>query len=137
MFFFDDIPSHSLSYARSERSCKIVRLSVLFSHMRHVPESHERASPRQNISSGFQTKRVSNQAPQLQRLARKFEISPVASVHYDTFQKAKNTDADQTVRMRSLVCPCVDRKPLKTGFLASRPKWHIYKLYNHNFKQRL
>ena len=32
-----------------------------------------------------------------------------------------NKGADQTARMPRLVCACVVRKPLKTGFLASRP----------------
>ena len=32
------------------------------------------ASTRQNLSSGFQTKQVSNQSPQLQRLARKLKF---------------------------------------------------------------
>ena len=32
------------------------------------------ALTRQNLSSGFQTKRVSTQSPQLQRLARKLEL---------------------------------------------------------------
>ena len=40
---------------------------------------------------------------------------------YNTFQKANNKGADQTARMRRLVCACVVRKPPKTGFLASRP----------------
>ena len=39
----------------------------------------------------------------------------------DNFQKANNKGADQTARMRRLVCACVVRKPPKTGFLASRP----------------
>ena len=39
-----------------------------------------RASTRLNLSSGFLTKRVSNQSPQLQRLVRKIEISLVASL---------------------------------------------------------
>ena len=39
------------------------------------------ASLRGTLSSGFPTKRVSNQPPQLQRLAREIEISPVASWH--------------------------------------------------------
>ena len=39
---------------------------------------------------------------------------------YDSFQKANNKGADQTVRMRRLVCACVVRKPPKTGFLATR-----------------
>ena len=38
------------------------------------------ASSRENLSSGCPTKRVSNQSPQLQRLAREIEISPVASL---------------------------------------------------------
>ena len=32
------------------------------------------ASSRENLSLGFPTKRVSNQSPQLQRLARKFKF---------------------------------------------------------------
>ena len=32
-----------------------------------------------------------------------------------------NKGADQTARMRRLVCACVVCKPLKTGFLALRP----------------
>ena len=40
---------------------------------------------------------------------------------YDTCQKANNKGADQTAWMGRLVCPCVVRKPPKTGFLASRP----------------
>ena len=32
-----------------------------------------------------------------------------------------NKGTDQTVRMRRLVCACVDLIPLKTGFLRSRP----------------
>ena len=32
------------------------------------------AVSRENLSSGFQTKRVSNQSPQLQRLARKLKF---------------------------------------------------------------
>ena len=39
---------------------------------------------------------------------------------YDTFHKVNNKGADQTARMRRLVCACVVRKPPKTGFLAKR-----------------
>ena len=39
---------------------------------------------------------------------------------YYTFQNRNNKGADQTVQMRSLVWAFVVRKPLKTGFLASR-----------------
>ena len=40
---------------------------------------------------------------------------------YDTFQKANNKGADQTARMRRLVCAFVVRNPPKTGFLALGP----------------
>ena len=40
---------------------------------------------------------------------------------YDTIKKVNNKGADQTARMRRLVCACVNRKPPKTGFLALRP----------------
>ena len=52
----------------------------------------------------------------------KIEISPVASLHV-TLQKAYNKGTDQTVRMRMLVCACVVRKPLKTGFLVAAHMW--------------
>ena len=77
------------------------------------------ASSRENLSSGFPSKRVSNQSHKLQRLARKLKL--YLKVTYSTFQKANNKGADQTVRMRRLVCACVVRKPLKTDFFASRP----------------
>ena len=38
------------------------------------------------------------------------------------FQKGNNKGADQTARMRRLVCACVINRSPKTGFLASRPK---------------
>ena len=81
------------------------------------------ASSRENPSSGFPTKRVSNQSPQLQSLARKskFHLYQVYIINNDTFQKANNKGADQTVRMRRLVCAFAVRKPPKTGFLTSRP----------------
>ena len=42
----------------------------------------------------------------------------------DTFYKANNKDADQTARMRRLLCACVACKPPKTGFLETRPIFH-------------
>ena len=78
------------------------------------------ALSRQNLSSGFPTKLVSNRSPQLQRLARKLKFH-YSKFTYDTFQKANNKGANQTAGMRRLVCACVVRKPPKTGFLASRP----------------
>ena len=43
----------------------------------------------------------------------------------DTIQNAINKGADQSARMRRLVCTCVVRKHLKTGFLATRPICHL------------
>ena len=40
---------------------------------------------------------------------------------YTIFQKVNNKGADQTARMRRLVCAYVVRNPPKTGFLATRP----------------
>ena len=77
------------------------------------------ASSRESLSSGFPKKRVSNQSPQLQRLVESWTFT--SKFTYDTFQKANNEGADQTARMRRLVCACVVRKPPKTGFLTSRP----------------
>ena len=52
----------------------------------------------------------------------KIEISPAASLHMILSKKQKKKKgADQTARMRRLVCACVVHKPPKTGFLASRP----------------
>ena len=50
----------------------------------------------------------------------KIKISPAASLHMILSKKQKK-GADQTARMRRLVCACVVHKPPKTGFLASRP----------------
>ena len=72
------------------------------------------ASTRQNLSSGFPTKRDSNQSPQL--LPRRSKLR-VASL-----ENANDKGADQSARsMCMLVCAFVVRKPRKTGFLASRP----------------
>ena len=74
------------------------------------------ASTRQNLSSGFQTKRDSNQSPHLQRLPTRSQLR-VASL-----KNAIDEGADQSARsMRRLVCAFVVRKPPKTGFIASRP----------------
>ena len=70
--------------------------------------------------SEFQTS-LTNYRDQLEN--KNFTCSKII---YDTFQKANNKDADQTARMRRLVCACVVRKPPKTGFLASGPKLFYY-----------
>ena len=43
-------------------------------------------------------------------------------LRYGAFQKAKNKCADQTARMRRLVCAFVICNPLETGFLDTKPK---------------
>ena len=74
------------------------------------------ASTRQNLSSGFPTKRDSNQSRHLQRLPRRSKLR-VASL-----ENANDKGADQPARsMRMLVCAFVVRRPPKTGFLAPRP----------------
>ena len=73
------------------------------------------ASTRQNMSSGFPTKRDSNQSAHLQRLPRRSKLR-VASL-----ENANDKGADQSARsMRMLVCAFVVRKPPKTGFLAAQ-----------------
>ena len=74
------------------------------------------ALARQNLSSGFPTKRDSSQSPHLQRLPR------ISKLRVASLKNANDKGADQSARsMRRLVCAFVVRKPPKTGFLASRP----------------
>ena len=69
---------------------------------------------------GFLTKWYSNQPAQLQRLARNLKFHLIKS-RSDTFQEANNKGADQSARMRRLVCAFFVGKLWKTGFHASRP----------------
>ena len=75
---------------------------------------------KQNLSSGFPTKRYSNQPAKPQRPARKLKFH-FSKSRYDTFHKANNKGAAQTAHMCRLVCAFVPRKSPKTGFLASTP----------------
>ena len=79
------------------------------------------ASSRENLSSGFLKKLVSNQSPQLHRLAKKWNFT-CSKLTYNTFHKVNNKGTDQTAWMSRLVCICVVSKPPKTGFLTTRPK---------------
>ena len=79
---------------------------------------------RENLSSGFPPKRVPKHTPQLQRLARQLKFICSKSA-YGTFIQANNKGADQTARMRRLVCVCVVCNSPKTGFLATRPKYKL------------
>ena len=51
------------------------------------PTAIKWASSRENLSSGFPSKRDSNQSPQLQRLSRKSKFTPVASLHMKLTKK--------------------------------------------------
>ena len=54
------------------------------------------------MSSGFRTKRDSNQSPQLQLQARKLKFAS-SKFRYDSFQLANNKGADQTARSAPLL----------------------------------
>ena len=74
------------------------------------------ASTLQNLSSGFPTKRDSNQSPHLQRLPRRSKL------RVTSLENSNDKGADQSARsMRMMACAFVVRKPPKTGFLTSRP----------------
>ena len=64
-------------------------------------EQATRATTRENLSSGFPTKRVLNQSLRLNRLARNYSR---IKCRYDSSKKADNKVADETARMRRLVC---------------------------------
>ena len=68
-----------------------------------------------NQSSEFQTKWDSNQPAQLQRLPKNCNFARGKS-RYESFQEANNKGADQTARMRILVCAFVVRKPRRQVF---------------------
>ena len=74
------------------------------------------ASTRQNLSSGFQTKRDSNQSPHLQRLPTRSKLR-VARL-----ENANDKGADQSARsMHRLVCAFVVRKPPRQVFSRQGP----------------
>ena len=66
-------------------------------------EQATQATTRENLSSGFPTKRILNQSLRLNRLARNRNFSR-SKCRYDSSKKADNKVADETARMRSLVC---------------------------------
>ena len=82
-----------------------------------IKHDYNWASPRENLSSGFPTKRVLNQTLQLQRLAIKFTCSKFT---YDTFQKANNkgaglrlcysqTQEDRFACVMAHTCTCINK----------------------------
>ena len=66
-------------------------------------EQATQATTRENLSSGFPTKRVLNQSLRLKRLARNWNFSR-SKCRYHSSKKADNKVADETVWMRRLVC---------------------------------
>ena len=65
--------------------------------------------------------KVSDKSPQLHRLSRENQNFACSKFRIDPFQNANDKGADQSARMRRLVCVFVVRKPSKTGFHALRP----------------
>ena len=120
-------PTYEFGTVISLRKRELVALVIVFLHFMccclwyHGLVFDIWASSRQNLSMGFPTKRDSNQSPQLQGLVRK--LNACIKFRYDTFKKANNKGADQSARMRRLVCAFVVRKPPKTSFLAQGPKY--------------
>ena len=75
---------------------------------------------RENLSSGFPTKRVSNQSLRLNRLDRKLIFFARGKSRDDSSQKADNKVAAETARMRRLVLAFIVTNH-RTGFLSRRP----------------
>ena len=70
-----------------------------------------------------------NQSPQLHRLAKKWNFI-CSKITYDTLQRVDNKGADQTARMRRLVCACVVLK-LAPEDRFSRVEAHIAAYTGH------
>ena len=71
------------------------------------PRAVEQATPattRENLSSGFPTKRVLNQSLRLNRLARYWNFSR-SKCRYDSSKKADNNVADETARCAGWSAP--------------------------------
>ena len=93
------------------------------------------ASSRQTCLRGFWQSKTQNSLPSYGQL-EKWNFGWSKLDNY-AFQIENNKGADQTARMRRLVCAIVFRKPPKTGFLMSRPKKSKYydqTLYSRNYK---
>ena len=81
----------------------------------------------ENLSSGSPTKRVSNQSPQLQALARKLTFRLYQD--YICFIPKSESWTKALIRLHrcaKLDCACAVRKPPKIGLLAPRPNHLIF-----------
>ena len=112
-------PVHSLLSHTMKGMCEFRHLASLLymyrcTHALNLKnDSSIWASARQNLSSGFPTKRDSNQSRHLQRHARNNACSKYS---YGAFQKANYKGAEQSARMRRLVCTFVVRKSRRHVF---------------------
>ena len=68
---------------------------------------------------GFQTWSFQTQPAQLQRLTRALKFNG-SMFSYNSFQGKNNRGADQTVRVRRLVCALFVRMQTTPGFLTTR-----------------
>ena len=83
------------------------------------------ALSRQNLSWSFWQKEIKTSLLSYRDWQKNWNFVPSRS-RYDTVQYMNNKGADQTVRMRRLVCTFVVRKPPKIGFLVLRPiSWRL------------
>ena len=69
-------------------------------------EQEAQAATRENLSSGFPTKRVLNQSLRLNRLARNLNFSR-SNRRNDSSKKADIKVADDTAQMHRLVCAVI------------------------------
>ena len=79
-----------------------------------------RASSRETCLRGFRQSEIQTSLPSCRDSLENRNFTRSKFI-YETYQNANNKGADQSARMRRLVCVCVVRKPPKTGFLAFRP----------------
>ena len=78
------------------------------------------ASLRENLSLEFSTIGISNQSPQLQRLAGNLHFA-CSKFGYYTFQKLNNKGADQSARMRWWSAPVLYAYSKRQVFLRRGP----------------
>ena len=95
---------------QTARMCRLICTFVV----RILHKTHFRltwptwALSRENLSLGFATRVDSNRSAQLET-SYSLEISAIESVRYYTTQAMNNKGADQTARMRRLICTFVVR----------------------------
>ena len=81
-------------------------------------EQATQATTRENLSSGFPTKRVLNQSLRLNRLTRNGNFSR-SKCRYDSSKKSDNKVADESARMCRLVCAFIVTNQRRRVFAAA------------------